>query len=234
MHAVIFTGGKSPEPERTVHFFSQMNRVDFVIAADSGLEQCEKFRKFFRGKIDFAPDEISGDMDSIRKKNLIRKFPEAKTEIFQCDKDFTDTELALQEARKISPEKTTVTLIGGAGGKSDHFISVYDSFSAEFHADVWLSETDAAFFLDENRKFSVLTKKLHDKISVARLTKNYGNCLIESRGLEWNDLRKTGMASISNRISAKNFSGKKAAEIFCKGGGCLVFVPLNADFSYSV
>ena len=103
IHIVIFTGGLFPSPEKTESYWknSLHGNPDFVIAADSGLEACLDYQKYFKGLFNFEPRKILGDFDSISDKTLLEKFADA-VEKFPSDKDFTDTELAVFEAFKIS------------------------------------------------------------------------------------------------------------------------------------
>ena len=52
-HAVVFTGGEFPAPERTRDFwesplvFGEARKPDFVVAADSGIEALRAYRDYF-------------------------------------------------------------------------------------------------------------------------------------------------------------------------------------------
>lgn len=225
MNIVIFTGGESPSPEVCLPFFER-NRPDYVIAADSGLETLELYADFY-GE-DFSPDLILGDMDSLKNMSLLEKYKGAKQELFPSDKDFTDTELALFSARKIC-KSASVVLVGGNGGCMDHLVSIYDSFSEEFHADIWLCINQAVYYLAEKKAASVFNLSPADRISVARLTSGFDNTFIEAEGFEWNCFRKKGMASVSNRISMENFANKKPARLFAVKGSFLIFAPYHCE-----
>ncbi|MGN0728220.1 hypothetical protein [Treponema sp.] len=223
MKIAVFTGGEAPSPDDAFLFFSR-NRPDYVIAADSGLDTADLYVRSL-GE-DFAPDMILGDMDSLRNSSLLEKYSGASRSVFPCDKDFTDTELALFEARKVCGT-AEVILVGGNGGCVDHFISIYDSFSEEFHADVWLCINQVAYFVPEKKRARVFDLMMEDRISVARLTSSFCNSSMEAEGLEWNCFRQKGMASISNRISRRNFTEKKPAELFAEKGSFLIFAPYH-------
>ena len=60
MQIVIFTGGLSPKPEDTENYFNS-KKIDFVIAADSGLDTLKKFNDYYEEK--FQPNFILGDID---------------------------------------------------------------------------------------------------------------------------------------------------------------------------
>ena len=114
IHIVIFTGGLYPRAEVSETYWknSLFGKPDYVIAADSGLEACLEYKKYFSGIYDFSPDKILGDFDSISSTVLLETFGNDIVESFPCDKDYTDTELALHFAyKKASFEKIEINII---------------------------------------------------------------------------------------------------------------------------
>lgn len=234
-HILIFTGGMSPDPELCRDFFSNVIKPDFIIAADSGLETCDSFIKNFDLK-DFAPDVILGDMDSIRNKALVKKYTNSKSKMchfveFACDKDFTDSELALILARKIKIKDTKITLIGGSGGRLDHLVALFELFSTDIRPDFWLTENQAAVFLADGCTVKFHTKKQHDLISVLRTTVSNARGQVSSKGLEWESslFRKTGVPSLSNRMSEEYFSKGLPVELTANGADFVVVGPLDIN-----
>lgn len=234
-HILIFTGGMSPDPELCRDFFSNVIKPDFIIAADSGLETCDSFIKNFDLK-DFAPDVILGDMDSIRNKALVKKYTNSKSKMchfveFACDKDFTDSELALILARKIKTKDTKVTLIGGSGGRLDHLVALFELFSTDIRPDFWLTENQTAVFLPDGGTVKFHTKKQNDLISVLRTTNSNTRGQVSSKGLEWESdvFRKTGVPSLSNRMSEEYFSKGLPVELTANGADFVVVGPLDIN-----
>lgn len=229
MHVVIFTGGEAPLPHNTVFYFSHAPAIDKVIAADSGLDTLEAFSHFYGSTYCFKPDLILGDMDSIRDSSLLQKYASVKSELFSHYKDFTDTELALQRAAALVGDRASgrITLIGGCGGMTDHFISVYDSFSFPFHADFWLGPQNVVCCLPEGSRLQVSNVRPDQRISVARLTNSFSGGEIQTSGLEWDChcFRPEGMPSISNHISSDYYGQKKPVTFEVKKGRFLVIVP---------
>lgn len=232
MQIVIFTGGLSPKPEDTENYFNS-KKIDFVIAADSGLDTLKIFNDFYEEK--FQPNFILGDMDSIQDKSLLAKYPSASVEEFPRDKDYTDTELALVKAKDISSdyknEKISVTLIGGAGGRIDHLLGVYDTFSTKFHADVWLYEKQALYYIKKNDYLKITNLNEKDNVSISRINGKRKGGSLKSNGLEWECklFRKEGMPSISNRISYKCLSQKVPVELTVKCGIFMLIVPIASS-----
>jgi thiamine pyrophosphokinase len=87
---------------------------DLVIAADRGLDYL-----IAAGR---NPDLILGDYDSLSQGSLDR-FREGGIPVrtYPAEKNFTDTEAAFNCA--IEEGSTAITLIGGCGGRLDHFLS---------------------------------------------------------------------------------------------------------------
>lgn len=108
MKALIVTGGSAPSRELLDQVISQ--GVDLTIAADSGA------RVLLDEGIPF--DLALGDFDSLKPELLavIKKDREVIT--YQVNKDFTDTEAALNEA--IIRGAKEVVILGGTGTRLDH------------------------------------------------------------------------------------------------------------------
>ena len=141
MHIVVFTGGEFTKPEDSKFFFKNVEKPSFIIAADSGLVAALEYSSY---NADFSPDIILGDMDSLKDApSLLKKFPAEKIIRHNPYKDFTDTELALDYAHKKIREcdaggKKFITLVGGCGGRADHFLGIFDLFSVKSRPDAWL------------------------------------------------------------------------------------------------
>ncbi|MBQ9494738.1 MAG: thiamine pyrophosphokinase [Treponema sp.] len=204
MHVVIFTGGDFPLPQMTCRYWEH-RPVDCVIAADSGFDTAKKFIEYFshNDAIDFLPDVILGDFDSIADKNALASYGNI-VEPFDSAKDFTDTELALFRAYELAREQGRepfITLVGGCGGRIDHTLALYDSFASACRAHVWLTPQQAVYFLAAGKTARVACLEKHDIVSVARTTESrYGGTLF-SCGLHWEHFRSCGMPSISNCVS---------------------------------
>lgn len=227
MDVLIFTGGESPSPESLALFFEAMFRPDYIIAADSGLDTLVRYASFFGPS--FAPDLILGDMDSLEDSSLLARYGAAKRESFPCDKDFSDSELALMRAREVAGEGR-VALLGGSGGRADHFIALYDSFSRTYHADIWLCQNQTVVYLPQGHTLKVSHLAQDDTLSAARLTSEYSSSALKAQGLEWTGFATCGMASLSNRISREAFCSGQPVTLFAERGSFLIFLPQSALF----
>ncbi len=235
MQIIVFTGGSSPAPEKAAPYFKNIladgQKPDAVIAADSGLETLRAWQKYFKGLYDFSPSLILGDFDSISDKSILDEYEGAAIERSHSYKDDTDTELALKRARE---QKAFVTLIGGAGGRTDHFLSIYNLFGTKIAPDAWICG-EQVLWKAERASFSISGLKAGDVISVARaFGKNHGG-KIRSQGLEWESslFRKKGMPSVSNTIKEEWARQGKAVQIDFLRGSFVLIAPLFASVRLS-
>ncbi len=250
MNIVIFTGGYAPEAELTADFFGKYE-PDFVISADSGLETFEKYRSYYsslpENPFSSGPDLILGDWDSISQKSILKKYPQEIIENFIVDKDYTDTELALERAhekidgafveRKCAVNK--LILVGAGGGsRIDHLLAVFDLFSTDLRPDVWISGEQFLYFLPEKKAVEIYDLKNNDIVSVLRLSSSREGGKVETKGLEWEGglFRPEGVPSLSNRISKEYFEKKLPVSVKTVKNDFVLVLPYSArleeaDFS---
>ena len=108
--ALVFAGGDRPPP----HLLRSLPPADFVIAADSGLDHATA--------LGFAVDLIVGDLDSADPAAIDAAVAAGATVERHAEaKDATDLELALLAARDRG--YAHVVVIGGHGGRLDHFLA---------------------------------------------------------------------------------------------------------------
>jgi thiamine pyrophosphokinase len=106
---VVFAGG---EPMAAVA--GPPPAADYVIAADSGLDQAHR--------LGYAVDLVLGDFDSVSAAGLAAaEAAGAAVERHPVAKDATDLELALDAALARHPDE--IVVIGGHGGRVDHFLA---------------------------------------------------------------------------------------------------------------
>lgn len=107
---------------------------DYAIAADSGLliaQAHEVDVDLLVGDLDSAPAEAiarAGATDIARVGATDIARAGAQVRRYDTDKDATDLELAFQAALEQNP--TSITLIGGYGGRPDHFLANVDLLAA--------------------------------------------------------------------------------------------------------
>ncbi len=241
LNIVIFTGGKAPSPLETKAFWEKCESMRenikdslLVIAADSGLETLEQYSAHFNF---LAPDILIGDWDSIKDKALLEKYRDKDVSRFIKDKNYTDTELAVNRAhdeiraRGLSRNQASITIIGGAGGRADHFLSIFSMFGTQGAPDAWFTEEQALYDARPGVKITADGLTEDDAVSVARAMGFPEGGLIETEGLEWEwySFRRTGLSSISNRI-CKN-GGR--ARFWCRDGRFVVILPVKCRVEIS-
>jgi thiamine pyrophosphokinase len=108
--AIVLAGGDPVAP----HVRAELTDDAMVIAADSGLHQA--------GPLGLHVDYVVGDLDSADPDAVVRaQAAGAVVERHPPDKDATDLELALDRARAAGAER--ITVVGGTGGRLDHFVA---------------------------------------------------------------------------------------------------------------
>ena len=103
-HFVIITGGEC----KAEGIPSSVAENAFVIAADSGYDTAKR--------LGIKVDLLVGDMDSVKNIPI-----GVNTVRVKAEKDDTDTMLAIGIAKDKGAEK--ITVIGGGGGRADHWLS---------------------------------------------------------------------------------------------------------------
>lgn len=110
MKVIIISGGYPPSKELLMEEFTENA---FLICADSGANCLYDYN--------IDPHLILGDFDSIDKK-VLNYFKERNCIIdtYPTEKDFTDTEIAVQKALSMRPDE--IVLLGCMGSRVDHLL----------------------------------------------------------------------------------------------------------------
>ena len=102
----IVGNGDDWKKEKIIHFCQY---VDYIIAADNGLEILDYFN--------ITPQLIIGDLDSV-SPSLLQKYSHIPTEKHPSKKDLADSELSIQKAIGMNPEE--IILLSMTGNYFDH------------------------------------------------------------------------------------------------------------------
>lgn len=204
MNCIIFTGGNYPEKSKAIHFIEPLSANAIIIAADSGLNTAKIYG--------MKPDFFLGDMDSVSAEATAwykEKCPANFMETFPADKDFSDTELAVNKAKTSGAD--FIVLIGGSGGRLDHLIGILELFKGKNRPDLWLTEENLVCLIDSKKRQHVRISNLPENspLSVFPIfntdsTENE-KYKCKSKGLVWpleNLEWEKGDVSLSNRRSA--------------------------------
>lgn len=234
MHIVLFTGGGAPSPADVSDVISWAGRPDFTVAADSGLDTLDLYNGHFGGNV-FDPDYIIGDMDSLRDRKLLEKYRSAQIQECPVDKDYTDTELGLEICVDLKRSADDIiTMIGGSGGRADHFLGIYETFGTGRHCDIWVCGEQRIIFLADGSSLALGNLCPGDPVSIARTVPFYTEGSIDTCGLEWGTdvMRRRGMPSISNRISMEYFQEGRPVTFYARKADFLVFAPAGCRITY--
>jgi thiamine pyrophosphokinase len=112
-NVIIISGGRFGDP---IYFKKKMAEIgaSLIIVCDGGVRHLQK--------LGIKPDVIIGDMDSIEPAQLASYSAQGVKVIkYPANKDFTDTELALDYALDLKP--TAIYIWGALGGRLDHTLA---------------------------------------------------------------------------------------------------------------
>ncbi len=208
MTGVVITGGRSPEYKFIRKY---LEKADIIVAADSGVDTAFNYN--------IKPDFAIGDMDSIQDIGLLDRITEKNVMRYGKDKDYTDTELALDYLGKNRCDKRII--IGGGGGRLDHLLALYTLFSRKESPSIWVTENEIIYLVEGNFSIDILENTI---VSLFPVGKN--PCRMKSFGLKWelNNLEwKVGNSGVSNVATGKT------VKINMESGKLIMILPL--DFS---
>jgi len=210
MNALIITGGEGPAPS----FLMRLARdSDLIIAADSGLQAAES--------AGISPRYIIGDFDSLDSPERLEKYD--KKYIIQHPKlkDDTDTELALELARRSGASR--IRIAGGGEGRMDHLIAILYLFHREFPPREWHCPEDSIYLL-EPEEAGRFAAAVGGRVSVFPLSAPSGN--MDSEGLLW---PLSGLAWESGRFGVSNAATAEEVRIKAGDARLLVILPLGCE-----
>jgi len=136
----VFAGGDPPPTTLR----PRLPAAAFVVAADSGLTHARA--------LDRRVDLVVGDLDSVSVDELAEARRDgAAVETHPRDKDQTDLELALDAA--LARGAATVTVVGGHGGRLDHFAANLTLLASPryrgAHLDAWMGDAHVVVVRDD-------------------------------------------------------------------------------------
>lgn len=113
---VLIVSGGDLTPSYLKEFLKN-DPQDYIIAADSGLDTMRE--------AGIAPDLILGDYDSVNGgSKSLKVYADQGIPIlkYKSEKNFTDTEAALDEAIQRGGKNCEISILGACGGRLDHFL----------------------------------------------------------------------------------------------------------------
>jgi thiamine pyrophosphokinase len=205
---IVFAGGDPIPPAAVV----DLPEDAYVIAADSGLDRARE--------AGFQIDLLVGDLDSISSKGRQEATTHGtRIERHPIDKDATDMELALEAARRQGARH--VIVIGGHGGRQDHYLANALLLPSPAFADLdieWRAGRDRLYAVHDALE---LAGQIGASISLLAVGGPVRG--VQTSGLRWNlkgeDLEAGSTRGVSNEFSADH------ASIAVEAGTLLVVVP---------
>lgn len=206
MRGVAFIGGAGPAPEQCRDL---VRGADLLVAADSGLILAEQ--------AGLRPDWIVGDMDSLDELLRLEAYSPDRIRRYPPDKDFTDTELALQLLWEKGCDETW--LIGGGGGRLDHLFALRCLFEREPRPRRWFTAGEDIHCLNEQEH---LSQSLYPGALLSLFPLGEGPWELQSQGLKW---PLEGLPWDRGFFGLSNVLLDAAFSLFAEQGRFLVILP---------
>ena len=212
-HALIFIGGNAPDAS----IREQLPDAALVIAADSGWVYANAFG--------FTPDLLVGDMDSISKEHLAEAHA-SEAEIIEhpADKDYTDTELALQLARKF--EYRHIHLVSGGGDRFDHLLAMVHSLVTHTDEATLTAHIGSQHFRivtpRESATFDATPGSTISLIPLGGKAKG-----VTTAGLQW-ELKRSTLHSFASR-GVSNIASAHSVTVSLRTGALAVITTSNVE-----
>ena len=206
--AYLFLNGELRGSKKFYLDFIEKNMGD-IFCADGGANICYE--------LNLMPKEIYGDLDSI--KNEVKEFfqeKEVKFIKFQIEKDYTDSELVLNE---IKNKYDVIYCIAGLGGSIDHELTNINLL-AQYNNLIFISEKEKIFKVDSDYEFNNM---INTKISFVIFSDEVKGLTL--KGFKYNienlNIKKGEARCISNIIL------ENEANLLIKSGSLLCVIKKN-------
>ena len=206
--AYLFLNGELKGNKKFYLDFIENNKGD-IYCADGGANICYE--------LDLIPKEIYGDLDSIQNK--VKEFYQEKNVKFikfNIEKDYTDTELVLNE---IENKYNAIYCIAGLGGSIDHELTNINLL-AKYGNLIFISEKEKIFKLNNDYEFNSMINR---KVSFVIFSDEVKGLSLQ--GFKYNvknlDIKKGESRCISNIIT------ENKAKLLIKSGSLLCVIKEN-------
>ncbi len=153
---------------------------------------------------------IIGDMDSIEDTSVLRS-KSLYIGRYPVEKNASDATLALAYAHENYGNR--IALVGGSGGRIDHFLGLVQCFDARLRPTVWLTDTSCLLYCLGKCSFQA---PIGTQISV--ITHMFEPASCETKGLYW-DFDRLG----HNSISLSNKTSESRVIVTCEKPYYIIF-----------
>lgn len=202
MRAVIVSGGEAPSKNLLK---SILKDDDYLIGVDKGCNCLFEYN--------IKPDLILGDFDSANA-NVITQFKleGIKTLEYNCDKDYTDTDLGYIKAKEAGADE--VIFLGVTGTRIDHMLAnvgvLIKAFNEGINAEI-IDDNNRIFLINKATKFK---GKVGETISFHALSEVVKNVCIKDARYE---LLNYDMTLLEPRAICNEFIDKDITISFDSG-----------------
>ena len=206
--AYLFLNGELRGSKKFYLDFIEKNMGD-IYCADGGANICYE--------LGLTPKEIYGDLDSI--KDEVKEFYQKKRVKFikfKIEKDYTDSELVLNE---IQNKYDVIYCIAGLGGSIDHELTNINLLDKYLNL-IFISQKEKIFKIDSNYKFNNM---INTKISFIVFSDEVKGLTLKGfkYDIENLDIKKGEARCISNIIL------ENETNLFIKSGSLLCVIKQN-------
>ncbi|MBU3189208.1 thiamine diphosphokinase [Clostridium bowmanii] len=211
MKVIIISGGNPPSKELLT---SEITEDAYLIAADSGANCLYDYN--------IEPDLLLGDFDSI-DKGVLDYFKKCNCTIdtYPTEKDFTDTEIAVEKALCMKPNE--IVFLGCTGSRVDHLLGNIGMLK------ICLKNGVSAFIKDENNSIRLTNASTSLKGTMGQIfsVQSYGNEIIgltiEGAKYPLNNYN----LKIGESITISNEFVRSEVKLKFKSGMLLIVLPLD-------
>ena len=207
LYAWVVAGGETPDAERVAALW-ESSFPDLLVAADSGADAALS--------LGLRVDVLVGDFDSVSPQALASAGRQRR---YPVDKDDTDLELALREARDLGAER--ITLIGGGGGRLDHLLANAAVLGSDDLAEIEIDALMGEARLWVVRSQQEITGRAGQLVSLLPLGGSASG--VHTAGLRW-ALRGETLLAGSARGVSNEMTGSRA-QVSLSSGVLLVIQP---------
>lgn len=206
MKAIIIASGNIVKRE----IFDEIYSVDdYIICADGGLNYLDS--------LSIKPNLIVGDFDSVNI-SLLEKYKNVTIKRYPTEKNFTDTEIAIEEA--IASRYDEITIIGATGTRLDHTMANILLIERYIMSGISIKIVDNNNYISILNKDTIVNKKEGYFLSIIPITDYIDGITLKGVKYPLLDVRvdRGSTLCISNEITANK------AEISIKIGKGILFI----------
>ncbi len=190
---IFVTGGRAPSVEWLLDCASS---IAGIWSIDHGIDVCHRAK--------LAPQLLIGDLDSARSESIAwAKSLDIPIEVHPVDKDFTDTQLALDRAAQLK-NPISVVITGAFGGRVDHLFATLFTCAHSPVRTILADEREVICFIRSGESIKILPEQKPFALSLLPMTEICRGVSID--GVHWKlnraKLHQSFPNAVSNRVEA--------------------------------